>query len=702
MHRYSHHFVTASLAVLATSTVVTAPVYAQPAAAQQSESANRLTIADYFNWEDVANPALSPDGKQILYTRTWIDQLNDKRESSVWIMNVDGTRNRFLVKGSDAKWSPDGSRISYIAPGEPSGTQIWVRYMDAEGATTQITRLTEAPSDVEWSPDGKTLAFGMLVRQNDDWRIAMPAPPRGAKWTEAPRVVTKVRYRADRQGFLENGLRQLFTVPADGGTPRQVTTGDWAANGTTWMPDGKAFVFTSLRTPDAEYAWRETEIYKVDVASGAITQLTRHKGPDNNPVPSPDGTLIAYTGYDSTDATWQDAAIRVMDADGGNVRVLTAKLDRSPSGMFWAPDGSGLYFNVENHGSRNLYFVNLKGDYREVTRGAQLLTVTGIGANLLAVGTNSTSSKPTDIVALDLRPAAGATPTPRQLTDVNGDVLAGKRLATTEEVWYTSVDGMKIQGWIVKPADFDPKRKYPIMLEIHGGPHSAYGPTFAAEAQMYAAAGYVVVYSNPRGSTSYGGEFGALIHHNYPSQDYDDLMSVTDAVIAKYPIDTAKLFVTGGSGGGVLTAWIVGANNRFAAAMVQKPVINWTSHVLSADGGVFYARYWFGEMPWAPGAQERYWARSPLSRVGNVKTPTAVLVGEEDNRTPHSEAEQYYQALQIQKVPTELVLVPGASHDIAGRPTGLIAKTNNTLAWFARYGGPPVPDPVTGESTPAK
>ena len=202
-------------------------------AGQPSPPKDRLTIADYFNWEDVATPTLSPDGRQIIYTRTWIDQLNDKRESSVWIMNADGTKNRVLVKGADAKWSPDGSRISYVAPGEPGGAQIWVRYMDAEGATTQITRLTEAPADVEWSPDGKSIGFGMLVRGTDTWKIAMPTPPRGAKWAEPPRVVTKVKYRADRQGFLEDGLRQLFTVPADGGTPTQVTSGDWAANGTT-------------------------------------------------------------------------------------------------------------------------------------------------------------------------------------------------------------------------------------------------------------------------------------------------------------------------------------------------------------------------------------------------------------------------------------------------------------------------------------
>ena len=653
--------------------------------AQGSPATNRLTIADYFNWEDVSNPVLSPDGKQILYTRTWIDQLNDRRESAVWLMNADGTKNRFLVKGSDAKWSPDGGRITYVAPGEPGGAQIWVRYMDAEGATTQITRLTEAPSDVEWSPDGKTLAFGMLVRQNDDWRIAMPAPPRGAKWTEAPRVVTKVRYRADRQGFLENGLRQLFTVPADGGTPRLVTTGDWAANGTTWMPDGKAFVFTSLRTPDAEYAWRESEIYKVDVASGAITQLTRHKGPDNNPVPSPDGRLIAYTGYDSTDATWQDAAIRLMDADGGNVRVLTAKLDRSPSGMFWAPDGSGLYFNVENQGSRNLYFVNLKGEYREVTKGAQVLTVTGLGTNLLAVGTNSTASKPTDIVALDLRPAGGAAPVIRQLTDVNGDVLTGKRLATTEEVWYTSVDGTKIQGWIVKPADFDPKRKYPLMLEIHGGPHSMYNVAFSFARQDHVANDFVLLYTNPRGSTGYGSAFGNAIKNAYPGKDYDDLMAGVDTVINRGYIDTNRLYVFGCSGGGVLTSWIVGHTDRFAAASANCPVTNWLSFVGTTDGNSWY--YNFKRYPWEDPSE--HLARSPLMHVGNVKTPTMLMTGVNDLRTPMGQTEEFYEALKVRKVPTAMVRFNNEWHGTSSTPSNFLRTQLYLRSWFDRYKQPP-------------
>ena len=635
--------------------------------------ANRLTIADYFDWEDVSNPSLSPDGKLVLYTRTWIDKLNDKRESSVWLMNADGTKNRFLVKGADAKWAPDGSRIAFIAPGEPGGPQLWVRYMDAEGATTQITRLTESPADIEWAPDGQTIAFGMLVRGADSWRIAMPPAPRGAKWTEPPRVVTKVRYRADRQGFLEDGLRQLFTVPSDGGTPRQVTSGDWAANGTTWMPDGKSFVFTSLRTKDSEYAWRESEIYKVDVGSGAVSQLTRRKGPDNNPVPSPDGKLIAYTGYDSTDATWKDAILYVMDADGRNPRTLTEKLDRAPSGMIWAPDGSGIYFTAENEGSRNLYFSSIRGDVRAVTKGAHVLTTSDINRNFMAVGVATSSQKPNDIVTFDVR-----TPTIKQLTDVNGDVLAGKSLATTEEIWYTSVDGFKVQGWIVKPADFDPKKKYPLILEIHGGPHSMYNVGFNFSRQDHVSNGFVMLYTNPRGSTGYGSAFGNAIKNAYPGKDFNDLMAGVDSVVNRGFVDTNRLYVYGCSGGGVLTAWTVGHTDRFAAASANCPVIDWISFVGNTDGPSWYRN--FEKMPWEDITE--HWNRSPLKYVGNVKTPTMLMTGVNDLRTPIGQTEEFYEALKMRKVPTQMVRFVDEWHGTSSKPSNFIRTQLYLRDWF--------------------
>jgi dipeptidyl aminopeptidase/acylaminoacyl peptidase len=245
------------------------------------------------------------------------------------------------------------------------------------------------------------------------------------------------------------------------------------------------------------------------------------------------------------------------------------------------------------------------------------------------------------------------------------------------------VDQQPVDAWIALPPGFDPARKYPLILEIHGGPFDSYGPVFSSDDQLYAAAGYVVVYANPRGSTSEGEKFANGIDHNYPGPDYDDLMSAVDAAIAKGFVDTDRLFVTGGSGGGVLTSWIVGKTHRFRAAVTQKPVINWSSEVLTVDLYTWMAKYWFGKMPWED--PQGYWARSPLSLVGNVTTPTLVIVGDRDMRTPDGESEQYFDALRLRGVPTELVKVPGAFHDMAARPSHAAAKSEAVLAWFARY-----------------
>jgi len=292
-------------ALLVLSVTASAQQTTKAAQQQGAERAARspafLRLEQYLDWEDVQDPQLSPDGKQVVYGRRWVDKINDQWKTSLWIMNTDGTRNRFLLDGSDAKWSPDGSRIAYVSRGEPNGSQIFVRWMDAEGAVTQLTHLTENPSGLEWSPDGKWLAFTMLVPARDDWHIAMPAAPKGAKWVEPPRIVQKLNYRRDRQGYVEDGSTHIFVLSADGGgTPRQVTSGSFNDGAFRWMPDGKRIVFSGLRAPDAEYAWRETEIYSVDVATGDVAQLTHRKGPDNQPTPSPDGKLIAYTGFDST------------------------------------------------------------------------------------------------------------------------------------------------------------------------------------------------------------------------------------------------------------------------------------------------------------------------------------------------------------------------------------------------------------------
>ena len=657
--------------------LVATPLAAQQPAAQTASS-SKLTLDSYFDLEDVQDPQLSPDGKQIIYTRRWVDKLNDRWESSLWIMNADGSRSRQLVDGSNAIWSPDGTRIAYLQRGEPSGTQIWVRFMDGDAAPTQITRLTESPSDVQWSPDGKTLAFRMLVMQKDDgMRIAMPTAPKGAKWVEPPRIVTKLQYRRDRQGFVDDGFRQLFVVPADGGTPRQVTTGSWESGAPEWTPDGKSLVFSSLRTENSEYAWRESEIYSVDVASGQVRQLTNRKGPDNNPTISPSGKLIAYTGYDSTNATYQDSHLYVMNVDGSNRRALAEKFDRSPGSLTWARDESGIYFTSESDGWRNVYFQPLAGgEPRPITKGSQMLTIASMDKAGTIVGVMSTSLRPNDVAIFSAK-----NPTPKLLTAVNDDILAGKTLGQVEEIWYPTSDGMKIQGWIVKPPGFDAKKKYPMMLTIHGGPHAMYNGAFNFAYQDHASNGYVVLYTNPRGSTGYGSQFGNAIKNAYPGKDFLDLMAGVDTVVGRGYIDTRNLFVYGCSGGGVLTAWTVGHTDRFAAAVSQCPVINWMSFVGTTDGASWYNN--FEKYPWEDPSE--HLRRSPLMYVGNVKTPTMLMTGVNDLRTPISQTEEFYEALKVRKIPTAMIRFNDEWHGTSSRPSNYLRTQLYLRAWFDKY-----------------
>jgi dipeptidyl aminopeptidase/acylaminoacyl peptidase len=657
--------------------VVLLALAAAPAAAQKTD---RLSLADYLDWEQVSGPELSPDGRQVIYGRRWIDKLNDRWESTLYIMGVDGSRSRKLIDGGSPRWSPDGTRIAFLARGEPNGTQVFVRWMDAEGATTQITRLTNAPADIQWSPDGKWIAFRMLVPDNTGWGVegkVAALKPRGATWTAAPRVVEQMDYRQDRVGFTADGVQQIFVVPADGGTPRQVTTGEWSVGAPNWTPDGRTIVFGSgPRIEDAEYAWRESDIYSVDVASGAIHQLTTRKGPDGNPAISPDGRLIAYTGYDWSTDTWVDSKLYVMNIDGSGSR-LWVDLDRSPQGLMWATDGSGIYFDIQDQGNQNLWFAPLNGQARKVTDGKHVINVNDIGSDGTALGTLTSPTEPGDIIAFNVKRPSEI----HQLTDVNADVLYGKKLGSVEEIWYTSLDGLRIQGWIVKPPDFDPTRKYPLMLTIHGGPHSMYNVGFNFGYQEHVANDYVLLYTNPRGSTGYGSGFGNQIKNAYPSKDFDDLMKGVDEVVAKGYVDTDNMFVYGCSGGGVLTAWTVGHTDRFAAASAMCPVIDWISFVGTTDGPGWYRN--FEKLPWEDPTE--HLRRSPLMYVGNVKTPTMLMTGVNDLRTPISQTEEFYEALKIQKVPTAMVRFNNEWHGTSSTPSNFLRTQAYLRDWFRKH-----------------
>jgi dipeptidyl aminopeptidase/acylaminoacyl peptidase len=654
-------------------------------AAVAQRPSDRLVLADYLEWEQVQSPAFSPDGRQIVFTRRWIDKLNDRWESSLWIMGADGSRPRVMLDGSSPRWSPDGTRVAYLAQGEPSGTQIFVKWLDVDGPATQITRLTESPSDITWLPDGRSILFRMNVpARSAGWPVEgqlSSLRPRGATWTQAPRVVEKLDYRQDGTGFTSEAVSHLFLVPADGGTPRQITEGEYGVASLDLTPDGRAVLFSSgPRTEEGEYAWRESDIYVADLSTGEVRQLTTRRGPDANPAVSPDGRLVAYTGYDWTDDTWVDSRLYVMNLDGSGSRVLTEALDRTPSNLIWAEDGSGVYFTVQDKGSQNLYFADLRGQHRQLTQGVHMLSVSEIRTDGSAVGTLSDPRRPADIVTFNVNRPAEI----RQLTTVNEDVLAGKKIGEQEEIWFKGADGWDIQGWIIRPPDFDPNRKYPLMLSIHGGPHSMYGVGFNFGWQEHAANGYVILYTNPRGSTGYGSAFGNAIKRAYPGKDFDDLMAGVDAVIAKGYIDTQNMFVYGCSGGGVLTSWIVGHTDRFAAASANCPVTNWLSFVGTTDGPSWYRN--FDKLPWEDPSE--HLRRSPLMYVGNVKTPTMLMTGVNDLRTPMPQTEEFYEALKYRKVPTAMVRFEGEWHGTTSKPSNFMRTQLYLREWFKKHSRP--------------
>ncbi len=639
----------------------------------------RLSLDYYGDYETASNPRLSPDGKQVLYSRTWINLKDDRRETDLWIVNIDGSMNRFFLNGSNGSWSPDGTKVAFTRKGEPEGTQIFIKYLGAEGEPTQITKLEKSPSSMEWSPDGKYIAFRMHIDAEPALKMTdIPKPPKGANWTKAPRVIDQVDYRQDRVGFLEQGYTQIFIVPAEGGTARQVTTGDWeVSSGLEWTKDSKKIIFTSYRKPEAEYARGQSNLYSVDIMSGDITELTTREGSEGGAAVSPDGKKVAFVGSIYTRNFYQDRKMFVMDIDGSNVKMISESLDQTPGSPTWASDGSGVYFDVREFGVSNLYFADLNGKVKKVTDGNHMLSTDDISGSGQAVGVRTDPHNPPDIVAFNLKSPSNI----KQITDVNSDILDFVTLGEVEEVWYESKDGTKVQGWIVKPPQFDPNKKYPLVLRIHGGPHSMYNVGFNYNFQLHAAQDQVVLYTNPRGSTGYGYDFANAIQNAYPGNDYDDLMAGVDEVISRGYIDEDKMYVYGGSGGGVLTSWIVGHTDRFAAASVNYPVTNWFSFVGTTDGSGWY--YNFEKFPWEDPTE--HIQRSPLMYVGNVKTPTMLMCGEDDLRTPISQTEEYYQALKMNKVPTVMIRFNEEFHGTSSKPSNFLRTQGYLNAWFEKH-----------------
>jgi dipeptidyl aminopeptidase/acylaminoacyl peptidase len=685
------------LATLFAATALAAPSFAKPADAPNPTFTGR----DLFDLSAASDPQISPDGRTVAYVRRSADIMTDKLRSSIWMINVATGEQRPLAAGTgdhfSPRWSHDGRRLAYVSTAEGGAPQLFVHWMDT-GQTVRITGLPDSPQAINWSPDGQRIAYLMTV-PDDKTKLGKELDkPEGANWAKPLEVLDKVTYRADGQGYIKPGFDQIFMVDADGGAPRQLTFGSYQAGAPEWTADGRAILFSALRDPDWELAGRESEIYRLDVASGAVSTLTNRKGPDVAPQVSPDGRSIAFLGFDDTPKAYEQSHIYVMSANGGPPRLVAPTLDRDVYQVEWAADGRSLMAAYEEEGSSVVSRIGLDGSVRPITKSAADSSYDrpyaggsfSVARNGAVAFTSSPFDRPTDVSV-----ATGNNV--RQLTRLNELTLSGKNLGTLRSLDVRAPDGGRVPSWILLPASYRPGQRVPTILEIHGGPYASYGPHFSTDYQLYAAAGYAVLFTNPRGSTGYGQAFADGIDKTYPDSDFADLMASVDAAVADGLADPDNLFVTGGSGGGILSAWIVGKTNRFKAAAAQKPVINWASMALTSDGTPFFGRYWMGSEPWEN--YQAYWARSPLSLIANVKTPTLVVVGSEDYRTPVSEAEQFYAALKLARVPTTLVKVPDASHGgIAARPSQSAAKATAIIAWFDRYRtDKPKPQPIAGD-----
>ena len=643
---------------------------------------------DVFDIEYVSDPQISPndDNQLILYQRNFKDIMTDRNLSNIWLVNFDGTGNRPLTTGNNndfsPRWSNSGKMFTYKS-NKSGKTHLYLHNLE-NGSTQKLTNMQSSVGNVSWSDDDKYLLFTSFVERNKKKLINMPKRPKGAKWNDAPIEIDDMVYRYDGGGYRRSGNSQIFILPVEGGTPRQVTDVSKSIRSASWL-DNDRVLFSANLSDNSDFEPSNSDIHILNLKTGNITQITDRFGPDFSPKVSPDKTKIAFLGYDDKFLGYQQNSLYVMDIDGDNVQMISEGFDRNIRNITWRGDGKIIYFQYDSEGMTRIASITLSGKVKDIVDELGGLSLgrpySGASYTISKSGryafTYGNVHNPADL-------ASGFNGSKRRITDLNKDLFDYKTLGKVEEVWYeSSYDNKRIQGWLVYPPNFDSSKKYPLVLEIHGGPFTNYGFRFTAECQLFASKGYFVLYTNPRGSTSYGKDFANLIHHNYPSQDYDDLMSGVDHIVERDYIDGDNLFVTGGSGGGVLTSWIVGKTDRFNAAVVAKPVINWYSFVLYADNISFFYKYWFKGMPW--NNLEEYMRRSPISYVGNVKTPTMLLTGEDDYRTPMAESEQFYAGLKLNKVESMLVRIPGASHGIAARPSNLIAKVNAITAWFDKY-----------------
>lgn len=651
-----------------------------------------LSPADLFRLEVPVAPTASSSGT-IAYLRQRNDAITDEVVSELWVLEPDGSDHRRLAANEPCivsfAWSPCGSKIAYVVrePSDDVGRAVHrlMVFDIASGDTSKLAAIEYEPRMLAWAPDGQRIAFVMSVKLASSPLVSMPTPPPGARWAPPARYIDRFNYRFEGVGLIEH-TAGIFIVPSRGGDVTRLGSVEVRGGGLmpgciSWMPDGASILFASDLDEDWDARGLHTDIHAVEVATGATRPLTHRKqGTNGFPVPSPDGKWIACLGFEDQALFHWQTQLRLMRSDGSELRVLL-DMDRDILSPAWDAESGGLYFAYFDHGIDKLAHVDLQGRWRVVADsigGAATPNInlfgTGYGvARDYLVTTTSVADAPSQVAVVR---NDGVT----AITKLNEDWLSAGMLGGVQEVrWPSSLDGREIQGWLVRPPGFDPQRSYPLIVEIHGGPNAAYGPKFSFAFQTWAAAGYLVFYPNYRGSTSYGGEFVEVTQFDYPQQEHHDILSGIDAVQALGGVDAGNVFILGCSAGGTLTAWTIAKSARFRAAVCQHPFINYSSYSLTWDLSKPYTGCWSKRPVWED--PEWAWSHSPLSLVGEISTPTLVVVGDRDQRTPPGEGEQLYQALKLRGVPTALLIREAVGHGI-GRPSQEIEMLLHIMRWF--------------------
>jgi dipeptidyl aminopeptidase/acylaminoacyl peptidase len=668
-----------------------------------------ITETDLLKFTWIADPQISPDGSAVAFTRVVVNEKTDDYETSLWLVAANGSGEpRPLTAGphdSTPRWSPDGRRLAFVRAAERDGKteppQIYLLPFDG-GEARGITDLPKGASAPAWSPDGTRIAFSSTTRDED-----FATPAEGAKPSDV-RVITEAVYRFNGSGWSQPDRPAhvwVTTVGAgvDIAKPRQLTSGKYADSGHVWAPDGSRIYFTSNQVDEPYYQQSDSDLYAVPAGGGPAVKVASISGTISSPRPSPDGKSIAFEGTlnGAPQRSYDQPDLFVAPADGSSApRNLTAGYDfdiggsvggdqRAPrgggsGGPIWSADGRSIVMVAGERGDANLLrFDVATGKPEPVLKGShtvQSYSASANGRTLAAVV--STPTNINDIVIVD---AAAGSAGARPITHVNDALFQTLSISTPEAISWTSFDGREIQGWLLHPPDFDRSKRYPFILEIHGGPHSAYGNVFTHEFHWMAAKGYVVLFPNPRGSSNYGQEFGNVIQYRYPGDDYKDLMAGVDAVMKRGYIDEKRMGVTGGSGGGLLTNWTITQTQRFAAAVSMRSIADWSGFWFTADFAQFTPS-WFRKAPWED--PQDYAARSPITHVARVTTPLMLIDGDDDLRTPAADGgEMMFRALKYMKVPTVMVRVPGETHELSrsGKPQHRVERLRHILGWFDKY-----------------